>query len=370
METRWLVGTRKGLFRVTVSDDKADFELLAFAGEPVTAVLSREEGRDLMVALDLGHFGPKLWRSRDGGTNFEELALPTYPEKPADFEDVNPNTQKPREWKLGMIWTLEAGGPGRPRRIWAGTLPGGLFLSEDDGAHFDLVRSLWDLPERPQWFGGGYEEAGLHSILVDPRDPDRVLVGISCGGVWESTDAGGHFASRCKGMSASYMPPERAEDPSAQDPHRLARSPTNPDLIWCQHHDGLFVSEDGAQSWRRLEDVTPSPFGFGVVGDVAVPGQAFVLPAVKDMMRIPADGRVVVNRLEDAGRRVTTLSEGLPGPHAYDLFFRHALDTHPADGRLLFGSTTGGLYTGYGDDRPFRLLNAHLPPVHCVRPIV
>ena len=83
---------------------------------------------------------------------------------------------------------------GRSRRphgtVWAGTLPGGLFRSADCGAQLELVESLWEQPERAEWFGGGYDVPGIHSICPHPQRAEEVLVAISCGGVWVTRDDG------------------------------------------------------------------------------------------------------------------------------------------------------------------------------------
>jgi hypothetical protein len=81
------------------------------------------------------------------------------------------------------IWTIETGGRTNPDRLWIGAIPAGLFRSDDRGETWQLVSSLWNVPERKRWFGGGYDAAGIHSISPDPRDEDRVFLAISCGGV-------------------------------------------------------------------------------------------------------------------------------------------------------------------------------------------
>src|SRR5207245_1523056 len=160
------VGTRKGLFTLR----GADIARVSFLGAPVTAVLSRDGA--LHAAVGHGHFGAKLHRSRDGGETWEEIAPPRWPEKPADADDRNPMSGAPWPWTLDQISILEPDPP-RPEDLWCGTIPGGLFHSPDGGASWRLVRSLWDRPERKQWFGGGYDFPGIPSITVDPRDPRR-----------------------------------------------------------------------------------------------------------------------------------------------------------------------------------------------------
>src|SRR5439155_9196586 len=119
----------------------------------------------------------KLHRSRDDGETWEEVAAPKWPEKPADADERSPTSGAPWPWSLDQIWVLEAD-PRGADALWCGTIPGGLFHSTDGGGSWRLVRSLWDRPERKQWFGGGYDFPGIHSICVDARDPGRVLAGV------------------------------------------------------------------------------------------------------------------------------------------------------------------------------------------------
>ena len=73
------------------------------------------------------------------------------------------------------------------------------------------------MPERSQWMGGGYDVPGIHSICVDPRDSNSVLVGVSCGGAWLTNDGGQSWSMRAQGMRATYMPPELAGNEAIQD---------------------------------------------------------------------------------------------------------------------------------------------------------
>lgn len=177
------LGTRKGLFEL--ARDGAGWTLGArhFLGDPVTMVLPDRRDGTLYAALNLGHFGVKLHRKDAGSAQWTEIAAPAYPLKPDGSSD-------PVEWKLRMIWSLAAGGADEPDVLWAGSLPGGLFRSSDRGDSWHLVEALWNMPQRAQWFGGGYDVPGIHSICVDPRDSRQVLVGVSCGGVWRTQDGG------------------------------------------------------------------------------------------------------------------------------------------------------------------------------------
>ncbi len=347
------IGTRKGLFKFERIDGRWQQTYVGFLGVPVTAVLTDPRSGYWYVALSHGHFGAKLQRSTNRGATWDELAMPTLPKsEDKDAPSVN------------QIWALEAGGPDRPGRLWAGTLPAALFRNDRDGeGAWQLVEGLWDLPERSQWFGGGSDDSALHTVSVDPRKSDRIVIAVSCGGVWRSEDAGQSWACRSKGLFAEYMPPERREDPNIQDVHRMVQCREQPDHFWCQHHNGVFFSTNDLESW---ESAGPR-FGFGVAVHPREPAKAWFVPAIKDELRVPKDGRLVASRTRDGAKSFEELGNGLPAGSSYDLVLRHALDIDQAGDTLAFGSTTGNLYVTEDQGERWQPVTHHLPPIYVVR---
>ncbi len=347
------VASRKGLFRFAPAGD--GWQMAgppAFLAAPVTAILDDPRDGTLYVGLAHGHFGVKLHRSSDRGQSWTELAPPAYPRSGA--EDA-PSVE--------MIWCLAAAGSDEPGALWAGTLPGGLFRSDDRGDSWQLCESLWNLPERRRWFGAGYDHPGIHSILVDPRDSAHLVVGVSVGGLWISHDRGSSWQVGGLGFEAAYMPPGQQADPVMQDPHLLAASPADPDRIWCQHHCGIYVSDDGGRTFREARNVSPSSFGFGVAPHPKDRDRAWFAPAQKDECRVPVDGRLVVTRTTDGGTSFTSLDRGLPPGRSYDLIYRHALAIDDSGDRLAIGSTTGNLWLSEDQGDHWHPLSAHLPPI-------
>ena len=336
-----------------------------FLGAQVPVVLAQPGSDELWVALKHGHFGAKMHRSSDGGQSWAEVSAPTYPPKPDDVPDViDPMRNTAIPWSLELIWCLERASTGR---IWCGTLPGGLFSSDDKGASWQLNMPLWSLPNRSHWFGGGYDVPGIHSICIDPRDPNSISLAISCGGVWQSKDNGNHWSCASKGMRAEYMPPEKAFDPDIQDPHRMVQCTGAPDTFWVQHHNGIFRSNDHCQSWHEVDSKGPSTFGFAVTVHPHNPEIAWFVPAVRDSDRYPADGRFLVTRTQDSGASFECLTSGLPQEHAFHLVYRHGLDIDPAGDVLAMGSTTGGLWISENGGDHWETISHHLPPIYCVR---
>jgi photosystem II stability/assembly factor-like uncharacterized protein len=362
---RMLVSTKKGLFEFQRSAHGWAVARTSFLGEPVTATLRDPRDGTLYAALRLGHFGAHLHRSTDDGATWSEIAAPAYPkDAPTDEKD---GFGRPWPWKLDMIWILEPGHAREPGVLWAGTIPGGLFKSEDGGGSWSLVRSLWDDPRRKAWFGGGYDTPGIHSVCVHPEDGRRLMVGVSCGGVWGSDDGGASWELRARGMYAAFMPPADREKQEIQDPHRVVQCRARPETMWAQHHNGVFRTVDGGASWQAIENVPPSTFGFACAVHPRDPDTAWLVPAQKDERRIPVDGRVVVARTRDGGKSWDSLSRGLPGEHAYDLVYRHALDIDDGGSTLAMGSTTGNLWLTENQGDDWQQLSAHLPPIHAVR---
>ena len=368
MNDRIYVATRKGLFVVERGASGWEIERTAFLGDHVTMVCPDRRDGSVYASLEHGHFGAKLHRSTDDGATWTEVGTPAYPKQPEGApEQKNWTTGQPITWKLKKVWSLETGGPGEPGTLWCGTIPGGLFRSDDRGATWSLCEPLWFHPRRREWFGGGEPEPGIHSICVDPRAAKRVHIGISCGGVWHTADGGVSWELRATGMRAEYMPPEKSLEPNIQDPHRVVRCVGEPDVLWAQHHNGIFRSTDDGVSWTEIRHTDPSVFGFAVAVHPRDAGTAWFVPAIKDEKRIPVDGKVVVARTRNGGKSFEILKNGLPQRHAYDLVFRHGLDIGPSGDALAVGSTTGSLWVTDDQGNHWTAVSEHLPPVYCVR---
>jgi len=369
MAERFYVGSRKGLFEYSQSSGQWEIDAVHFLGDPVSIVLPARDGT-LYAGLTLGHFGAKLHRRRPGSKEWEECPAPQFPEgavvndgPPLD-EDTPPNT-KPAS--LDEIWALETGGEDQPGVLWAGTIPGGLFRSADAGDSWQLVESLWNREERNSWFGGGKDSPGIHSICVDPRNSDDLVLGISCGGVWKSADGGETWRNDSTGMRADYMPPDFAYDPVAQDPHLLVQCAADPNTLWVQHHNGVFLSRDRGQTWREIETAQPSGFGFAVAVHPSDANKAWFVPAQKDEVRVPVESDFVASRTLDGGESFEVLRQGLPEPPSYDIVYRHALAIDDTGNTLVMGSTTGGLWLSSNSGDNWDCLSLNLPPIYCVR---
>jgi photosystem II stability/assembly factor-like uncharacterized protein len=360
------VATRKGLFRMRREGASWAVAAHHFPGENVVATAALADG-SIIASLRLGHFGPKLHRSSDGGATWSEMPCPKLPEKPSS----GPFASDPTPWSVEMVWELAQSPPsadGKPARLWAACMPAAVFTSDDSGASWQLCESFWADERRLQWMGGGNDFPAAHTLLAHPTHPLRASVAVSCGGFWATRDGGASWALEGRGFFADFMPPEAAGDPNAQDIHRAQSCAAQPDVVWTQMHGGIYRSTDGGANFSRLEAIPGiGDFGFALAVCPRNPQRAWVVPAVSDTYRYAPGGAMCVARTDDAGKSWNVLRSGLPQQDAYDLVLRHGLALADDGQTLAMGSSTGSLWISGDAGESWQTISTHLPPIAAVR---
>jgi hypothetical protein len=178
----------------------------------------------------------------------------------------------------------------------------------------------------------------LHTILWDPSNRDRMYVGISAAGVFRSDDGGATWVPKNKGVAVSFMPEKNPE--VGQCVHHVAMDPKDPETLYRQDHDGIFVSHNAGDKWTRIGRSLPADFGFVVAVAPTLPGTAFFVP-LEPMSRTAMNGQLQVYKWTEADRRWAPTVKGKPWPGELGTH-REALATDRLDPAGLYLGTTGG----------------------------
>lgn len=355
-----MVGTRKGLWigRADIDGGEWVWDEPRFLMEEVySCMVDTRGGRTrLLVGSGSPHWGPHVYRSDDLGETWQE----------------SPNVMVlPEEAGVGVqqVWQLWPGGSAEPDVVYAGTQPSALFRSEDRGETFELVRSLWDHPHRPQW-GAGFGGQAIHTILPHPSDASRMVVAMSTGGVYRTEDGRESWAPANVGIAAGFMPEGQQYPEFGQCVHKVTRHPDLPDRLYAQNHGGVYRSDDGADSWTAIGQTLPSDFGFPVVVHPGDPATLFVFPNGAGDTRFPPEAKARVWRSPDAGATWEELGAGLPDGF-YSSVLRDAMCADDADpAGLYLGTRAGNVFYSTDAGESWQEVVRHLPDVVVVRAAV
>ena len=345
-----MVGSRKGLLFFT-SCDRRSWELegdISLRGKEVNHAIQDPRTGAVYATLNDPWFGGEIVRSRDLGRTWESSAR-------------NPAFAPERGLAVQRLWHVEPGPEATPGVLYAGAAPAALFRSEDSGVTWEEVSTLAEHSTSSTWHEGG---GGLmaHTILPDPSNSRRIIVGVSAGGVYGTDDGGANWRPLNRGIRTEELPDKYPE--SGQCVHKIVMAPDNPNTLFMQGHWGTYSSVDGGESWKEITAGLPSDFGFAMAGHPRESKTVYVIPLQSDDFRCPSEGRLLVFRTRDAGASWEALGNGLPQENAFMGVYRECLATDTLEpAGVYFGSNTGKVFYSIDEGDTWGLLADNLPPI-------
>jgi photosystem II stability/assembly factor-like uncharacterized protein len=350
---RVLVGTKKGAFILT-SDGKrqkwdingphfAGWEIYHLKGSPV-------DPNRLYASQTSGWFGQIIQRSSDGGKTWETPGggMTTAPGEMPKGESNrfvyvgNPGTHMwydgtPHPWEFKRVWHLEPS-LSDPNACYAGVEDAAIFKTTDGGTTWTELPALRAC-SGPKWQPGA-GGMGLHTILIDPSNPNRIYIAISAAGCFRTDDGGKAWKAINRGLKSQYIPDPDAE--VGHCVHRIAMHPSRPNVLFMQKHWDVMRSDDAGDNWREVSGNLPSDFGFPIDVHAHEPETVYVVPIKSDSEHYPPEGKLRVYRSRTGGNEWEALTKGLPQQDCYVNVLREAMAVDSLDKCGIYFGTTGG----------------------------
>ena len=336
---RLLVGTRKGAFVLTADGKRQDWEVSGpfFAGwECYHLKGSPVDPQRLYCSQSSSWSGQVMQRSDDGGKSWEAV-------NNKFLYDGVPGTHQwydgtPHPWEFKRVWHIEPSLTD-PEALYAGVEDAALFQSKDGGQSWTELSGLRGHGTGPQWQPGAGGMC-LHTVILDPSEPDRIFIAISAAGAFRSDDAGETWKPINNGLHSLYIPDPTAE--VGHCVHHIAMHPSRPGVLFMQKHWDVMRSDDAGDNWREISGNLPTDFGFAIDVHAHEPETLFVVPIKSDAEHYPLDGKLRVYRSKSGGEEWEPLTDGLPQDNCYVNVLRDAMAVDRLDDCGIYFGTTGG----------------------------
>jgi photosystem II stability/assembly factor-like uncharacterized protein len=336
---RVLVGTRKGAFVLTSDGKRAEWDVAGphFGGWELYHLKGCPTEPDRVYASQsTSWFGQLVQRSDDGANTWEPVG------NDFRYEGV-PGTHQwydgtPHPWEFARVWHLEPSLTD-PDTVYAGVEDAALFVSRDAGATWQEIAGLREHGSGPAWQPGAGGMC-LHTIVLDPRDEQRMTVAISAAGVFRTDDSGTTWRPINRGLHSEGIPDGDAE--VGHCVHRIAAHLSNPDVLFMQKHWDVMRSDDGGEQWHEVSGNLPSDFGFVIDVHAHEPDTIYVVPILSDSEHYPPEGKLRVYRSRTGGDEWEPLTNGLPQSDCYVNVLRDAMAVDTLDECGVYFGTTGG----------------------------
>jgi photosystem II stability/assembly factor-like uncharacterized protein len=336
---RVLVGTRKGAFILTADGKRKNWkidgphfggwEMYHLKGSPVNP-------NRLYASQSNGWFGQVVNRSDDGGKSWQPVG------NNFAYEGVTGTHQwydgTPHPWEFKRVWHLEPSLT-EPDVVYAGVEDAALFRSADGGESWQELAGLRGHGSGPAWQPGAGGMC-LHTILLDPKKPERMFIAISAAGAFRTDNGGQSWQPINQGLRSDYIPDPAAE--VGHCVHHMALHPARPEVLFMQKHWDVMRSDNGGDSWYEISGNLPSDFGFVVDVHAHEPETVYVIPIKSDSEHYPPEGKLRVYRSKTGGNEWEALTKGLPQENCYVNILRDAMAVDQLDSCGIYFGTTGG----------------------------
>ncbi len=358
---RVLVGTRKGAFVMTSDGKRHRWDIAGphFGGWEIYHLkASPADPRRLYASQSTGWFGQLIQRSNDGGATWEPVGNKFLYEGATGTHLWYDDT--PHPWEFKRVWHLEPSLTD-PDTIYAGVEDAAMFRSTNGGQTWEELPGLRTHKTASTWHPGA-GGLGLHTIVIDPTNPERMFIAISAAGVFRTDDGGASWKAINAGLKSDGIPNPNAE--AGHCVHRIAIHRSRPNVLFMQKHWDVMRSDNAGESWEEVSGNLPTDFGFPIDVHAHEPETIYVVPITSDSLHYPPDGKLRVYRSRTGGNEWEPLTKGLPQRDCYVNVLRDAMAVDSLDScGIYFGTTGGQVYVSPDAGDTWTTIARDLPPV-------
>src|SRR2546426_652360 len=191
----------------------------------------------------------------------------------------------------------------------------------------------------PQWQPGAGGMC-LHTIILDPGNPQRIWTAISAAGAFRTDDGGKNWKPINKGLRSQYIPNPEAE--VGHCVHHIAMNLRRPGVLFMQKHWDVMRSDDAGDNWKEVSGNLPTDFGFVIDIHANEPETIYVVPIKSDSEHYVHGGKKNVYRSRTGGNEWEALTKSLPQKDCYVSVLRDAMAVDSLDKCGIYFGTTGG----------------------------
>ena len=380
-QVRVLAGTRKGAFILTSDAKRAKWQVSGphFAGWEIYHLKGSPVDPDrIFASQSSGWFGQLIQRSDDGGKTWTTPAggLEKTPEgfpkvdKNTFSYDTSAATGKPltthmwydgsqHPWEFKRIWHLEPSLTDA-NTCYAGAEDAAMFRTTDGGKSWHELAGL--RAAKGNLWAPGAGGMGLHTIVIDPKNPKRIYIAISSAGAFRTEDGGLTWKPITKGLRSNYIPDPTAE--IGHCVHRIALHKSKPDVVFMQKHWDVMRTDNAGELWTEVSGNLPTDFGFVIDVHAHEPETIYTVPIKSDSEHYPIDGKLQVYRSKTGGNEWEALTKGLPQENCYVNVLRDAMAVDSLDDcGIYFGTTGGQVYCSPDGGENWKAIVRDLPAV-------
>jgi photosystem II stability/assembly factor-like uncharacterized protein len=358
---RVLVGTRKGAFILNADGVRKDWTISAphFAGwEMYHLKASPADPNRVYASQSSSWFGQLIQRSDDGGLTWTATGNKFLYDGIAGTHQWYDGT--PHPWEFKRVWHLEPSLTD-PDTLYAGAEDAALFQSTDAGTTWTELSGLRRHTTGAAWQPGGGGMC-LHTVLLDPANPERIFIAISSAGAFRTDDGGETWKPINRGLRSQHIPDPDAE--IGHCVHHMSLHPSRPSTLFMQKHWDVMRTDDAGENWREISGDLPTDFGFAIDVHAHEPETLYVVPIKSDSEHFPLDGALRVFRSRTGGNRWEPLTTGLPQRNCYVNVLRDAMAIDQLDDcGVYFGTTGGQVYVSPDSGDTWQAIAQNLPPV-------